>query len=127
MAHYSFSFRAPTLFDASAATAEREDLRRAPDWVRELATFEKAALWLKSRLMDKGIAAAGPLLDQGGWCLEFPWNDGAKIICIVSCEDDEMALFIMNVFDLDGARDDFGQIIEDILRSSSEIEELKAM
>jgi hypothetical protein len=127
MASFSFAFRAPTLFDASAAVAEGEDLHGNPGAAEQLAKYKKLALWLKSRLIDKGMAAKGPILDESGWAVECPSNDEGTIICIVSCENAGKAVFSMCAFDLGGVSDDFGRIIEDILRSSGEIEELKAL
>ena len=123
----SFGFRAPTLFDASAAVAEGEGLDDNPGAARQLAKFKKLALWLQSRLIDKGVAAKGPILDESGWALEFSSSDEGTIICIVSCEDGGKALFSLCAFELGGGADDFCEIIETILRGSSEIEELKAM
>jgi hypothetical protein len=126
MADCYFTFRAPTLFDASAAV-EGEDSHHAPDWVRELAKYENLALWLKSRLIDKGMAAEGPILDQSGWVVQFPSNDEGTIMCFVYCENGGKALFSLGAFNTVGdVSDDIGKLIEDILRSSREIEELSA-
>lgn len=121
-----FHFRAPTLFDASAEPSAEDELilHDALSAAEPLAKIKKFALWLKSEMVNKGLAAHGPDLDEGGWYIDVPSN-GGFVLCIVSGSRGDDSLFEVLVTEIGGASEDVGHAIEHILRNASEITELK--
>ena len=119
-----FTFRAPTLFDASAtATVEEEDmLHDAPGVPVLLAKSRRFAPWLKSKLADKGYAASGPDMDEGGWAISVQAGGEGFVLVIASATD---GVFNMLVSEIGGATKDVGDAIEEILRNAREIMDLK--
>ena len=122
-----FTFRAPTLFDASAEPSlEEEDaLHDALAAAEHLAKIKKFALWLKSEMVGQGLAARGPSLDESGWMIEVPSGGGPFVLCIVSGSSGDESLFLLLVTEIGGAPKDVEDVVEDILRNASEITELK--
>ena len=120
-----FTFRAPTLFDASAEVPVEDELHDAPGAAEHLAKIKKFALWLKSEMADKGLAAHGPSIDEGGWMISVPSDGGGFVLCIVSGSRGDESLFELLVTEIGGATDNVSDPIEDILRHASEITELK--
>jgi hypothetical protein len=120
-----FRFRAPTLFDASAEVPVEDELHDAPGAAEHLAKIKKFALWLKSKMVDKGLAANGPYLDESGWMIDVPSNGGAFVLCIVSGSSGDGSLLELLVTEIGGANEDVGDAIEHILRNASQITELR--
>jgi hypothetical protein len=128
-----FHFRAPTLFDASAEVPVEDEqaLHDAPGAAEHLAKIKKFALWLKSEMVNKGLAANGPYFDEGGWMIDVPSNGGVPgerpfVLCIVSGSSGNEALFELLVTGIGGATEDVvTDAIEHILRNASQITELK--
>jgi hypothetical protein len=125
-----FSFRAPTLFDASAKVSVEDELHDAPGAAEAAAKIKKFAFWLKSEMVNNGLAANGPYLDEGGWCIDVPSGGGVPgqrpfVLCIVSGSRGDDALFELLVTEIGGAPKDVGDAIEHILRNASQIAELK--
>jgi hypothetical protein len=120
-----FTFRAPTLFDASATAPVEDELHDAPGVAEAAAKIKKFALWLKSEMVNKGLAANGPYLDEGGWMIDVPSNGGSFVHCIVQGSSGDESLFNLLVAEIGGATEDVGHAIEDILRNASQITELK--
>lgn len=120
-----FQFRAPTLFDASAKVPVDDELHDAPGAAEHLAKIKKFALWLKSEMVNKGLVARGPDIDEGGWMIDVPSNGGSFVLCIVSGSRGDESLFELLVTEIGGATADVGDIIEHILRNASEITELR--
>jgi hypothetical protein len=120
-----FQFRAPTLFDASAVAAVEDELHDAPGVAEHAAKIKRLALWLKSEMVGKGLAATGPYLDEGGWCIDVPStvpsNGGPFVLCIVSGSRGDDSLFELLVTEIGGAPKDVGDAIEHILRNAREI------
>jgi hypothetical protein len=128
-----FTFRAPTLFDASATASleEEEQLHDALGAAEALAKYKKFALWLTSEMVNKGLAASRPYLDEGGWIIDVPSGGGRVgerpfVLCIVSGSPGDDSVFQLLVTEIGGAPKDVGDAIEDILRNASEITELQA-
>src|SRR5262249_52822956 len=126
-----FTFRAPTLFDASAtASVEEEDaLHDAPGAAENLAKIKKFALWLKSEMVNKGLPAVGPYLAEGGWYIDVPTGSGPVggrpfVLCTIEGSPGDDSLFQLLVTEIGGAPKDVGDACEDILRNASEITEL---
>ena len=120
-----FQFRAPTLFDASAQAAVEDELHDAPGVAAAAAKIKRLALWLKSEMVNKGLAAVGPYLDEGGWCIDVPSNEGPFVLCIVSGSPGDASLCELLVTEIGGAPKDVGDAIEHILRNASQITELR--
>jgi len=127
-----FTFRAPTLFDASAtASVEEEDaLHDAPGAAEHLAKNKSFALWLTSEMVNNGLAAIGPYLMEGGWYIDVPSGGGLVgerpfVLCIIGGSPGDDSLFHLLVTEIGGAPEDVGDAIEDSLRNASEITELK--
>jgi hypothetical protein len=124
-----FHFRAPTLFDASAKVPVEDQLQVHDDVgtgaVEHLAKIKKFALWLKSEMVDKGLAANGPYLDTSGWMIDVPSNGGPFVLCTVSGSPGDESLFELLVVEIGGAPKDVGDVIGHILRNASQIAELR--
>jgi hypothetical protein len=129
-----FYFRAPTLFDASAKVAAEDKLAVhddvGPGAAEHLAKIKKFALWLKSEMVAKGLAANGPYSDTSSWMIDVPSNGGVPgarpfVLCSVSGSSADESLFELLVTEMGGAPKDVGHVIEDILRNASQITELR--
>src|SRR6478735_6828942 len=81
-----FTFRAPTLYDASATAseAEKDAWHDAPGAADYGAKTKKFALWLKSEMVKMGLAANGPYADEGNWMIDVPADGGGFSLCIIS-------------------------------------------
>lgn len=124
-----FQFRAPTLFDASAEVAAEDRLEVhddvGPGAAEHLAKIKKVALWLKSEMANKGLAAKGPYLDTGSWMINVPSSGGSFVLCTLSSRIGDESLLELLVAEMGGAPKDVGNVIEHILRSASEITQLR--
>jgi hypothetical protein len=127
-----FTFRAPTLFDPSAtASVEEEDaLHDAPGAAEHLAKNRRFALWLRSEMVNIGLAAVGPYLMEGGWHIDVPFGGGRAgerpfVNCVIAGSPGDDSLFQLLVTEIGGAPKGAGDAIADILRNASEITELK--
>jgi hypothetical protein len=123
-----FHFRAPTLFDASAkATRERKEaLHDALSAAEGGAKTKRFAFWLKSEMVNKGLALNDPKLDEGGWYFAVPPGGGPFVLCILGGSPGDESLFELLVTGIGGATEDVvTDAIEHILRNASEITELK--
>jgi hypothetical protein len=126
-----FTFRAPTLFDASAKVPVEDELHDAPAAAEHFAKIKKFALWLKSEMVSNGLAANGPYLDnESGWMIDVPSGAGKPgerpfVLCMVSGNPRDESLFELLVTEIGGAPKGVGDVIEHILRNASEIAELK--
>jgi hypothetical protein len=129
-----FQFRAPTLFDASAEVAAEDRLEVhddvGPGAAEHLAKLKRFALWLKSEMVNKGLAANGPYLDTASWMIDVPSNGGVPgarpfVLCMISGSARDESLLELLVTEIGGAPKDVGEVIEHILRNASEIRELK--
>ena len=77
-------------------------------------------------MVDKGLAANGPHLDEGSWTIDVPSNGGPFVHCIVSgIRRGDASLFELLVVEIGGAPEDVGHVIEHILRNASQITELR--
>jgi hypothetical protein len=119
-----FTFKAPSLFDASAtATPAEEDMLHDARGVPELlAKSRRFPLWLNSELANKGYAASDPDMDEGGWAISVQSGGEGFVYVIASAID---GVFNMIVSEIGGATTDVGDAIEEILRNAREITELK--
>ena len=76
-------------------------------------------------MVGKGLAATGPYLDEGGWCIDVPStvpsNGGPFVLCIVSRSRGDDSLFELLVTEIGGAPKHVGDAIEHILRNASQI------
>jgi hypothetical protein len=122
-----FTFRAPTLYDASATASEQEKeaWHDAPGAADYAAKTRKCALWLKSEMVKKGLAANGPYADEGNWMIDVPADGGGFSLCILSGSAGDDQLFSLLVSEIGGAPKDVGDAVEAILRHAREISELK--
>jgi hypothetical protein len=122
-----FTFRAPTLYDASATAseAEKEAWHDAPGAADYGAKTKKFALWLKSEMVKMGLAANGPYADEGNWMIDVPADGGGFSLCIISGSVGDDPLFNVLVSEIGGAPKDVGDVIEDILHHARVISELK--
>jgi hypothetical protein len=124
-----FCFRAPALFDASAEIPMGDELQVhddvRPGTAEHLAKIKKFALWLKSEMVNKGLAANGPYLDPSGWMIDVPSNGGPFVLCTVSGSPGDESLLELLVVEIGGAPKDVGHVIEHILRNASQITELR--
>lgn len=75
-----FHFRAPTLFDALARVTEKEALHDAPAAAEAGARTRRFAFWLKSEMVNKGLAVNDPELDEGGWMFSVPLGGGPFVL-----------------------------------------------
>jgi hypothetical protein len=123
-----FHFRAPTLFDASAKPTgeEKEALHDAPGAAEDGAKTKRFAFWLKSEMVNKGLAVNDPELDEGGWYFAVPPGGGPFVLCILGGSPGDESLFELLVTGIGGATEDVvTDAIEHTLRNASEITELK--
>lgn len=124
-----FHFRAPTLFDASAEVPVDDRLQVhddvGPGAAEHLAKIKKFTLWMKSEMINEGLAAKGPYLDTGSWMINVPSNGGSFVLCTVSGSPGDESLLELLVAEIGGAPKDVGNIIEHILRNASQITELR--
>jgi hypothetical protein len=122
-----FTFRAPTLYDASATASQQEKdaWHDAPAAAEHNAKTKTCALWLKSEMVNKGLAANGPYADEGSWMIDVPADGGGFSLCILSGSAGDDQLFTLLVSEIGGAPKDVGDVIEDILCHAREISELK--
>ena len=122
-----FTFRAPTLYDASATAseAEKDAWHDAPGAADYAAKTKRFALWLKSEMVKKGLAANGPYADEGNWMIDVPADGGGFSLCIISGSVGDDPLFNVLVSEIGGAPKDVGDVIEDILHHARVISELK--
>ena len=129
-----FQFRSPTLFDASAEVAAEDRLEVhddvGPGAAEHLARIKKFALWLKSEMVRKGLAANGPYLDTASWMIDVPSGDGPPgerpfVLCMISGSVGDESLLELLVTEIGGAPKDTGDVIEHILRHAREITELR--
>ena len=122
-----FTFRAPTLYDASATASEKEKdaWHDAPGAADYGAKTKRFALWLKSEMVKKGLAANGPYADEGNWMIDVPANSGGFSLCILSGSGGDDQLFSLLVTEIGGAPKEVGDVIEHILRQAREITELR--
>ena len=122
-----FTFRAPTLYDASATASEKEKeaWHDAPGAADYGAKTRRCALWLKSEMVKKGLAANGPYADEGNWMIDVPADGGGFSLCIISGSVGDDPLFNVLVSEIGGAPKDVGDVIEDILHHARVISELK--
>jgi hypothetical protein len=124
-----FSFRAPTLFDATAKVPVEDELHDAPAAAEAAAKIKKFAVLPKAEMVNAGLAAKGPYLDEGGWCIDVP-SDGKPgerpfVLCIASGNSRDPSLLELLVTEIGGAPKDVADAIERILRHAKEISELK--
>ena len=71
-------------------------------------------------MVDKGLAANGPHLDEGSWTIDVPSNGGPFVHCIVSgIRRGDVSLFEFLVVEIGGAPEDVGCVIEHILRNAA--------
>jgi hypothetical protein len=128
----SFSFTAPTLFEADAETdailstsevfynASRESLER-------LVKIKKFVVWLKAEMEKAGLPTKeGLVLDaeSGGWIFEVASNEGF-VMCIVSNLDGEGTRTDLLVTEIGGAAEGVDRAVEALLNRSSEIVDLE--
>ncbi len=90
-----------------------------------MAKTKKFALWLKSEMVKKELAANGPYADEGNWMIDVPADGGGFSLCILSGSAGDDSLFNLLVSQIGGAPKDVDDVIEDILRHAREISELK--
>jgi len=125
----NLTFRAPTLFDSAAVPDEMELYHDALDACRTLAKIKKFALWLQAELNKKGLAIKAPVLDESGWTLELPAEDGFALCIIGNLNPDaDETLIDMVIAEIGGAKaeyDRFAEAAEAVLRQSGEITDLK--
>jgi hypothetical protein len=103
---------------------DEQALHDAPGAAEHLAKIKRFALWLKSEMVNKGLAAHGPDIDEGGWTIDVPSNGGGFVYCIVSGSRGDVSLFELLITEIGGATEDVGHAIEHILRNASQITEL---
>lgn len=123
-----FHFRAPTLFDASAKATgeEKEALHDAPGAAEGGAKTKRFAFWLKSEIVNKGLAVNDPELDEGGWYFAVPPGGDPFVLCILGESPGDESVLELLVTGIGGATEDVvTDAIEHILRNASEITELK--
>ena len=101
-----------------------------PGAAEHLAKIKKFALWLKSEMVNKGLAAKGPYLDTSSWMIDVPSSGGVPgerpfVLCTVSGSRGDESLFELLVVEMGGAPKDVGHAIEHILRNASQITELR--
>ena len=101
-------------------------LHDAPSAAENCAKSKRLALWLTSEMVNKGLAANGPDLDEGGWYIDIPSNSAGFVLCIVSGSSGDASLFELLVTKIGSAteEDDVCDAIEHILRNASQITEL---
>lgn len=100
----------------------------APGVAEYGAKTKRFALWLKSEMVNKGLAATGPDLDEGGWYINISSNSAGFVLCIVSGRGGDESLFKFELLVTkigDAIEEDACDAIEHILRNASEITELK--
>jgi hypothetical protein len=122
-----FHFRAPTLFDAGARATvkEKEALHDAPSAAEAGVKTKKGAFWLKSKMVNKGLAVNDPELGEDGWQFSVPPGGGPFVLCILGGSPDDESLFELLVTGIGGATEDVvADAIEHILRNASEVTEL---
>jgi hypothetical protein len=103
-----FHFRAPTLFDASAkATGKQKgSLHDAPGAAEDGARTKRFAFWLKSEMVNKGLAVNDPKLDEGGWYYAVPPSGGSFVLCILGGSPGDESLFELLVTGIGGATEE---------------------
>jgi hypothetical protein len=124
-----FHFRAPSLFDASAKATgkEKEALHDAFRAAEYGAKTKRFAFWLKSEMVNKGLAVNEPSLNEDGWYFAVPPDGGGPfVLCILGGSLGDESLFELVVTGIGGATEDVvTDALEHILRNASEITELK--
>jgi hypothetical protein len=120
-----FTFKAPTLLEPEAIPDANEYMHDEPKETSErLAKIKKFAHWLKAEMDRNGLSTQGPLLDPSGWVFEVPCDEGF-VMCFVSNLDGDEACIDLLVTEIGGAAEGVDRAVEALLRSSSEIAELK--
>ena len=121
-----FTFTAPSFFESDAVPSEtlRGILHDAPGMADHLAKIEKFTVWLKTEMIKAGIVAKGPFVDESCWIIEAPSNPGF-VCCLVSGPDGGSDNFNVLVAEYAGATGEVAVAVEAILRTASEIVNLK--
>ncbi len=122
-----FYFRAPTLFEPSAAPSDhmRGVLQDAKGTAALLAKSGKFATWLETTMGARGLSVTGPFIDESGWILEVKSEAGFVVCNVSSGARGDDALFYMLVSRFSGATERVGQIVEALLKISPEIADLE--
>jgi hypothetical protein len=79
---------------------DEQALHDAPGAAEHLAKIKRFALWLKSEMVNKGLAPHGPDIDEGGWTIDVPSNGGGFVYCIVSGSRGDVSLFELLVTEI---------------------------
>jgi hypothetical protein len=118
-----FYFRAPTLFEPSAAPSD--DMHDAKGMADILAKSGKFAAWLGTSMSARGLSVKGPFIDESGWLLEVKSEAGFVVCNVSSGAREDYALFYMLVSRFSGATERVGQIVEALLKNAPEITDLE--
>jgi hypothetical protein len=124
-----FYFRAPTLFEPSAAPSDdiRDILHDAKAMADILAKSRKFAAWLETAMGARGLGVEGPFIDESGWILQVKSGAGFVVCNVSSGARQDDALFYMLVSRFSGATERVGQIVEALLKNAPEITDLEVM
>jgi hypothetical protein len=93
-------------------------LHVGPGAAEHLAKFKNFALWLKSEMVNKGLAANGPYLDTSSWMIDVPSIGGPSVLCTVSGSPGDESLLELLVVEIGSAPEDVGHVVEHILRNA---------
>lgn len=133
----TFTFKAPSLFDAGATAEESNTVYHdAPGAGEALARRKRFAVWLNTQLVEEGLAAQGPDTDEGGWTISVsaakqgfslfrPKESGFVLIMISLDNDDSFELFTTEIGSAAAEHARVERALEKILRSSGEVSELE--
>lgn len=120
-----YSFTAPTLYDASITVAPEDEVYEEPAAKLSRARMKPFVLWLKSELIKKGIDAGDPDGCEGEWIFVIDRNDDGEVNIVINEHGTDEGLFLLIVMELGDGSKDVAVAVEDILRNSGEIVDLK--
>ena len=89
-----------------------------------LAKGVKFARWLSAEMTKRVFAIKGPLPDESGWILQTASNTGFVISTVSTVSSADGSFYVLLSAYL-GATEDVGQAVENILRLSLEVTDLK--
>ena len=119
------TFRAPDLFDTAAMISVEDEAYVTPGAAEHLAARKRFALWLTSQIIGKGHAARAQTIDKSAWVILVAPSGGGHVYITVGSAGCNESWFSLGVLELGGATVSVGLDIEDVLRNSSEITDLK--